>query len=62
MGVYSHYDGAHNHPVNRALHLIAITVGFSSATDHKIMAVLGLDSNVAVAGTVITFVRIFGCT
>ena len=24
MGLYSHYDGAHNHPVNRALHLIAI--------------------------------------
>ena len=30
MGLYSHYDGAHNHPVNRALHLIAIPVGFSS--------------------------------
>ena len=26
MGLYSHYDGLHNHPVNRALHLI----GFSS--------------------------------
>jgi len=24
MGLYSHYDGAHNHPVNRALHMIAI--------------------------------------
>src|SRR5215470_4800259 len=30
MGLYSHYDGAHNHPINRALHLIAIPVGFSS--------------------------------
>jgi len=30
MGMYSHYDGAHNHPVNRALHMIAIPVGFSS--------------------------------
>lgn len=30
MGLYSHYDSAHNHPVNRALHLIAIPVGFSS--------------------------------
>jgi hypothetical protein len=30
MGLYSHYDGAHNHPVNRALHVIAIPVGFSS--------------------------------
>jgi hypothetical protein len=40
---------------------ISFTTSFSSATDHKIMAVLGLDSNVAVGGTVITFVRIFGC-
>jgi len=30
MGLYSHYDGAHNHPVNRALHMIAIPLGFSS--------------------------------
>ena len=30
MGLYSHYDGAHKHPVNRALHMIAIPVGFSS--------------------------------
>ena len=30
MGLYSHYDGAHTHPVNRALHMIAIPVGFSS--------------------------------
>ena len=30
MGLYSHYDGAHNHPVNRALHMIAIPVGCSS--------------------------------
>src|SRR5436305_14904962 len=28
-GLYSHYDGAHNHPVNRALHMMAIPVGFS---------------------------------
>lgn len=41
---------------------ISFTTSFSSATDQKIMAVLGLDSNVAVAGTVISFVRIFGCT
>jgi len=40
---------------------ITFTTSFSSASDHKIMAVLGLDSNVAVAGSVITFVRIFGC-
>jgi hypothetical protein len=30
MGLYSRYDGAHNHPVNRALHMIAIPLGFSS--------------------------------
>jgi hypothetical protein len=40
---------------------ITFTTSFSSAADTKIMAVLGLDSNVAVAGAVITFVRIFGC-
>jgi hypothetical protein len=30
VSLYSHYHGAHNHPVNRALHMIAIPVGFSS--------------------------------
>ena len=30
MSLYSHYDHAHNHPVNRALHMLAIPVGFSS--------------------------------
>lgn len=30
MGLYSHYDSSHTHPVNRALHMIAIPVGFSS--------------------------------
>ncbi len=30
MGLYAHYDSSHTHPVNRALHLIAIPVGFSS--------------------------------
>jgi len=30
VGLYSHYDGAHTHPVNRALHMVAIPVGFSS--------------------------------
>lgn len=30
MGLYSHYDNSHTHPVNRALHMIAIPVGFSS--------------------------------
>ena len=30
MGLYVHYDHAHNHPVNRALHMLAIPTGFSS--------------------------------
>jgi hypothetical protein len=30
MSLYSIYDGKHNHPVNRALHLIAIPLGFSA--------------------------------
>ena len=30
MGLYTHYDDSHTHPVNRALHAIAIPVGFSS--------------------------------
>ena len=29
MSLYSDYDGAHNHPVNRALLMIAIPVGSS---------------------------------
>ncbi len=30
MGLYSHYDSSHTHPVNRALHMVAIPLGFSS--------------------------------
>jgi uncharacterized membrane protein YGL010W len=30
MGLHSQYDAAHNHPVNRALPMIAIPIGFSS--------------------------------
>jgi hypothetical protein len=30
MGLYSFYDGKHNHPLNRLLHMIAIPLGFSS--------------------------------
>ncbi|MBV8207294.1 MAG: DUF962 domain-containing protein [Acidobacteria bacterium] len=30
MSLYSHYDRAHTHPVNRLLHALAIPVGFSS--------------------------------
>jgi len=41
---------------------IHLTDSFSSATDYKIMAVVGLDDKVAVKGTIITFVRILGCT
>ncbi|HTD22407.1 MAG TPA: Mpo1-like protein [Terriglobales bacterium] len=43
MGLYAHYDHAHNHPVNRALHMLAIPTGFSSLIVvwfHPIIAVL----------------------
>lgn len=43
MGLYAHYDHAHNHPVNRALHMLAIPTGFSSlfvVWFHPIIAVL----------------------
>lgn len=30
MKLLSHYDHQHTHPVNRALHMIAIPLGFSS--------------------------------
>ncbi len=30
MGMYSYYDSSHTHPVNRALHMVAIPLGFSS--------------------------------
>ena len=52
MGLYSHYDGAHNHPVNRALHLIAIPVGFSSIIVvwfHWIIALLLIPAAFALA-------------
>ena len=42
MSLYSHYDGAHNHPVNRALHMIAIPVGFSSLVVVWFHWILGL--------------------
>src|SRR5438034_10012719 len=52
MGLYSHYDGAHNHPVNRALHMIAIPVGFSSIIViwfHWIIALLLIPAAFALA-------------
>lgn len=52
MGLYSHYDGAHNHPVNRALHMIAIPVGFSSLIVvwwHWLIALLLIPSAFALA-------------
>ncbi|MGI9103583.1 MAG: Mpo1-like protein [Terriglobales bacterium] len=30
MKLLSHYDDHHTHPINRALHMIAIPLGFSS--------------------------------
>jgi len=52
MGLYSHYDGAHNHPVNRALHMIAIPVGFSSLVVvwyHWVIALLLIPTAFALA-------------
>jgi len=52
MGLYSHYDGAHNHPINRALHMIAIPVGFSSVIVvwfHWIIALLLIPTAFALA-------------
>jgi hypothetical protein len=42
MGLYSHYDGAHNHPVNRALHMIAIPVGCPSLIVVRSHWIIGL--------------------
>jgi hypothetical protein len=41
-GSVRHYDGAHNHPVNRALHMIAIPVGFSSPVLVWFHSIIGL--------------------
>jgi len=53
VGLYSHYDGAHTHPVNRALHMIAIPVGFSSLAwfwfHHWIIGVVVIPSAFALA-------------
>lgn len=43
MGLYTHYDHAHNHPVNRLLHMLAIPTGFSSVFVvwfHPVIAIL----------------------
>jgi hypothetical protein len=42
MGLYSHYDESHKHPVNRALHAIAIPLGFSSVLVMRKRPWLGL--------------------
>jgi len=42
MGMYAKYDKAHTHPVNRALHAIAIPVGFSSLFVVWTRPILGL--------------------
>ncbi len=52
MGFYSHYDNAHTHPVNRALHMIAIPVGFSSLVVvwfHPVIGVLLIPTAFALA-------------
>lgn len=42
MGLYKHYKNSHNHPVNRALHMVAIPVGFSSIVVVWFYPVVGL--------------------
>jgi uncharacterized membrane protein YGL010W len=42
MKLLSHYDDAHKHPVNRALHAIAIPLGFSSVVVVWFRPVIGL--------------------
>ena len=42
MSVYGKYDHAHNHPVNRALHMIAIPVGFASLVVVWFRPVIGI--------------------
>jgi uncharacterized membrane protein YGL010W len=52
MGLYSHYDRAHNHPINRLLHAIAIPVGFSSVIVvwfHPLIGVLLIPAAFALA-------------
>jgi len=52
MGLYSHYDHTHTHPVNRALHMIAIPLGFSSIIVvwfHWIIALLLIPAALALA-------------
>ncbi len=52
MGFYSYYDAAHKHPVNRALHLIAIPLGFSSVVVvwfHWIIALILIPTAFALA-------------
>jgi len=52
MSLYSHYNGAHNHPVNRALHMLAIPLGFSSLIVvwfHPIIAALLIPAAFALA-------------
>ena len=52
MGLYSHYDGAHNHPLNRFLHMIAIPLGLSSIIVvwfHWIIALLLIPTAFALA-------------
>ncbi len=53
MGLYSHYDNSHTHPVNRALHMIAIPVGFSSLGwfwfHHRIIGVIVIPAAFALA-------------
>ena len=52
MKPLSHYDHQHTHPVNRALHIIAIPLGFSSVVVvwwHPVIGVLLIPAALALA-------------
>lgn len=52
MKLLSHYDDAHTHPLNHALHMIAIPLGFSSVIVvwwHPLISVLLIPAALALA-------------
>jgi len=54
MSMYAKYDREHQHPVNRALHMLAIPMGFSALVVvwfHWVIAVLLVPAAFALAWT-----------
>ena len=52
MSLYSQYDDEHKHPVNRALHMLAIPLGFSALVVvwfHWVIALLLIPAAFALA-------------